>query len=58
MSLKVVSVEVFVTNLALDHNFRAVTLDVFEKLGSCQVLEIFMITDIASKLGTFVDCVL
>lgn len=48
------SSEFFYTNLALDHNLRAIFLDVISKLSSSHVLELSEIANIATILGAFV----
>jgi hypothetical protein len=54
VSCKLCSVEVFDTGLALDHDFRTLSLDMLEQLRSGHVLEILVIANIAAKLGALV----
>lgn len=54
MSGKISSVEIFYANLALNHNRRAIILDMLGQLSSCHVLEIFIVANVASKFRTLV----
>ena len=54
MVCEVSSVEIFHTNLALDHNRRAIVLDMLGQLSSCHVLKFFIVANIASKLRTLI----
>jgi len=49
------SVEVLVAHLALDHHLWALLLNMLEKLSTGHVLEIFVVTNVAAKLGAVVD---
>lgn len=55
---KLAPIEILVTNLTLDHDFRAVSLNMHEKLLPCQMLEVFMIANITSEFRAVVHCVL
>lgn len=48
------SVEVFVTDLALDHDLRTLSFDVLEQFSSSQVLEVLVIADVATELWAVV----
>ena len=58
MSCEISSVEIFDANLALNHNLRALSLDMLKQLGPGHVLEILVIANVASKFRTFVHSVL
>ena len=55
---KLASVEFFIANLTLNHNFWTVSLNVHEKLCPCQMLEVFVITNITAEFRAVVDGVL
>lgn len=55
---EVASVELLIAELALDHDFRALTLDVLEQLSTGHVLELLLVADVAPELGTLVHGVL
>ena len=48
------SVEVLVTDLALDHDLRTLSFDVLEEFTSCEVLEVLMVADITAELGAVI----
>lgn len=45
------SIEFFITNLALDHHLRALSLDVLEELLSIHMLVVLVVADITTEFG-------
>ena len=58
MSGKLLSVEVLVADLTLDHDLGALSLDVLEKLLSGHVLVLLLVADVTTKFGAVVHRVL
>ena len=54
MSLKLVPSVLLVAHLAHHLHFWAVSLDVVVQLGSCQVLELLSVADVAAEFGALV----
>ena len=53
---KVITIEIFVANLALYHYFWTFSFDMLKQLSSSHVLEVLMITNVASKLRAVKHC--
>jgi len=49
-----VSAILFAANLALDHNFGTISLDVLSKLGSSHALVFWEVADVATILGALI----
>ena len=54
MLSELASSKFFDAHLALDHNLRAESLNMLSQLGSCHVLELAEIADVAAILGALV----
>ena len=58
VSCKLTSVKVFTADLTLDHNFRAVSLNMHEKLLPGHMLKVFMIANVTAEFWAIIDGVL
>lgn len=54
MICKLSSVEVTLTNLALNNNLWAIPLNMLEQLSSCHMLELLLVANITTKLWTLI----
>ena len=54
MICKLSSVEVTLTNLALNNNLWAIPLDMLEQLSSSHMLELLLVANITTKLWTLI----
>ena len=58
VSCKLTSAELFTAYLTLDHNFRAVSLNMHEKLLPGHMLKVFMIANVTAEFWAIIDGVL
>ena len=58
MLSKISPVEIFDTNLTLNHDFWAIVFDMLKQLSSCHMLAVLAVTNIASKFRTIIHRVL